>query len=345
MLDQILAETFAKTVQANSRGAIGNSQLAGDLPQGQMAADSNQHRHLVGRQRRHASLGDSHKQSARFGRFCLERLCRAQPVGRMAFSHDPLAPCARVAVCAFTNRRAAMQIAVPVARAVSDCGDQVSRQMTGRDLIFHQMEDDVVEQGRHQLVALTRIDTHPTGLVSEQWSIEEEQLTNGFLLPAMDGGQQSRRRRITRGGKLFTLTPRNVVALLHWIPASSVVVASIPDGCTPGRYSSCRRIQFRSELSIFLTRDADSPGCWTRCRRISARRAGKPFFCAFDRRWSRSSAMLASECRLTLSVRLDSRSDKLRRTRATFSISSRLGRLGLATNPRSASARPTADVS
>src|SRR3954449_7985174 len=116
------------------------------------------------------------------------------------------------------------------------------------------MQHDVVEQRRHELVPLLWIDTHAPGLISEEGSIQKEQLSNGPLVAAMDGGQQSRRRRITRGGKSLTFTPRNVVALLHWIPASSVVAASIPDGCTPGCYSSCRRIQLRSELSIFLTR-------------------------------------------------------------------------------------------
>src|SRR5438132_13027351 len=43
----------------------------------------------------------------------------------------------------------------------------------------------------------------------------------------MDGRQQSRRRRITRGGEGFIVfTPRSVVALIHRILPSSIVIAS-----------------------------------------------------------------------------------------------------------------------
>ena len=81
-----------------------------------------------------------------------------------------------------------------------------------------------VEPG--EFVSIVGSDTHSASLVPEQGSIEKEELSEGDLLSAMDGSEQARRRRITRGGESFIVfTSRSVLALLHRIlPSPSLVV-------------------------------------------------------------------------------------------------------------------------
>src|SRR5437899_7307551 len=89
------------------------------------------------------------------------------------------------------------------------------------------MKHDIVEHRGDKFVSLAGPDAHSTRLIPEQRSIQEKQLSNRSLVAAMDGRQQSRRRRITRGGEGFVVfTPRSVVALIHRILPSSVVIAS-----------------------------------------------------------------------------------------------------------------------
>ena len=100
--------------------------------------------------------------------------------------------------------------------------------------MFHQMQHDVVEKCRDEFVSVIRPDTHSASLISEQRSVEKEELSDRGFLSAMDGSEQARRRRITRGGESFIVfTSRSVLALLHRIlPSPSLVViasASLTD--------------------------------------------------------------------------------------------------------------------
>src|SRR5437868_12921637 len=93
--------------------------------------------------------------------------------------------------------------------------------------MVHQVEHDVVEQRGDEFVLLIGADAHAASLISEQRSVKEEELPDRSFVSAMDGGEQPRGRRITRGGDDFVVfTPRSVVAVVHRIPASSLVVAS-----------------------------------------------------------------------------------------------------------------------
>src|SRR2546423_770816 len=88
------------------------------------------------------------------------------------------------------------------------------------------MQHDVVEKCCDKFVSLVGADAHAASLIPEQRSVEEEELSDRWLFSTMDGSEQARRRRITRGGDDFVFTPRSVVALLHRILPSSLVIAS-----------------------------------------------------------------------------------------------------------------------
>src|SRR5437868_1662638 len=160
------------------------------------------------------------------------------------------------------------------------------------------MENDVVQQRRDNSLALIRANAHAASLIPEQRRVKQEKLADRRLVSAMNGSDQTRRPRIARRGDGFVVFTRNVVALVHWVRPSSLVISSAPalERRTPVRYISCRRSQVRSELSILRTRDAERPGSLTRCRRISARRSGNPFCSALARISKTSSVMFVRVC-------------------------------------------------
>src|SRR5919201_1445091 len=131
--------------------------------------------------------------------------------------------------------------------------------MPRRDLMLHQMQYDVVEQRRGKIVSFVGADAHSACLISQQRCIKQEQFPDRGGIAAKHSSDESCRRRITRGGDRFVVfTLCSVVALLHLILPSSVVIPSPPvQKRTPVCYNSCRRIQARSELSILLTRVAE----------------------------------------------------------------------------------------
>ncbi|HST06934.1 MAG TPA: hypothetical protein VLJ83_02125 [Gemmatimonadaceae bacterium] len=133
----------------------------------------------------------------------------------MTLGNHTLAGSSQWLVCSFPGGETSVRIAVTVARSIPERGNQVFAQMPWRCLTSHQMQNDIVEQGRHQLVSLIRVDAHPPSLVPKKWRIEEKQLAYRALIAMKDGGKQARGRRITRGGELLALALANVVAPLH----------------------------------------------------------------------------------------------------------------------------------
>jgi hypothetical protein len=78
------------------------------------------------------------------------------------------------------------------------------------------MQHDIVEHSHNQFLTHIGSNAHSTRLVSKQRSEEKEEFPDRGLVSAMDGGEQTRRCRIMRGGDSFVVfTPRSVVALLH----------------------------------------------------------------------------------------------------------------------------------
>src|SRR2546423_2784576 len=346
VFDRQLSEALAQPMQSNSRGAVRNSELVRDLAQRHVAADTNHHYELVTRQLAGGSRRQARDHGARRDFSCFLVAAGANAVRRVTLGNDPLARCVGRAVSELSGGESAMGIAMPIAGPIAQRCDEVAAQVARRDLVLHQMQNDVVQQRRDNSVALIGADAHAASLIPEQRRIEKEKLADRALVSAMNGSDQASRCRVARRGDGFVLfTPRSVVALLHWILPSSLVIASVPsDRCTPVRYISCRRSQARSELSILRTRDVERPGSFTRCLKTSPRRSENPFCSARARTSTTSSLTFARVCSWARSSSR-CRNDRLVRTRAAFSISSRLGRLELAVKPRLARARPTAEVS
>src|SRR6185503_9280215 len=113
-----------------------------------------------------------------------------------------------------------------ITQPISKRSDEIAAQMPRREPVFHQVHHDVVEECGDDFVALTDVDPQSPSLIPEQRRIKQEELSDRGFISTVDGGEQSRGRRITGGGELVVFTPRSLVAPLHEILPSSVVFAS-----------------------------------------------------------------------------------------------------------------------
>lgn len=110
--------------------------------------------------------------------------------------------------------------------------DEIAGEIPRREAMLHEMQYHIVEQSRHHIVALVTVDSHSPRLVAQQRGVEQKELADGGLVTVVDTGKKLRGSRIAVGHS----------------------------DCTPTRYSSCRRTQFRSDDSICRSRGRISPG-------------------------------------------------------------------------------------
>jgi hypothetical protein len=143
----------------------------------------------------------------------------------MALRHYSLARRTDFYVRIVVDRAATLRITMMVASSIPQRGHEISRQMSGRQLIFHQVEHDIVQQCGDNFVALVEIHAHSLRLIAQKRRIQQKQLADGGFVPSMDRGEQSRGRRIPRRCERGPVVsaPGSVVAPLHRILPSFAV--------------------------------------------------------------------------------------------------------------------------